>query len=100
MNKYEEYTNKLINLHGITYSLILMEKMLEVSKRTPVLYYFDEAEFTINNTGHYELPKNNSNNKKEDVRERRVENNINFYSEIVKRLRSIQNGKSTTATKQ
>lgn len=95
--RHEQYAKDLVTLHGQPYAIKMMEKALEVSKRANILTYFDEADFSISDGGKYEYAKTQS-GKKNGLKEKRQKQNINFYSEVLKLLRKVTNGKPTATT--
>lgn len=78
----KEYTKQLLKVHGKEDAFKLMKRSLEASKAPGQVTYFDEADFSINNSGHWELNRMQS-NKRTGNKERRIKNNINFYTNVL-----------------
>jgi lipopolysaccharide export LptBFGC system permease protein LptF len=85
----KEYTEQLVKIQGKTDAFRMMKACLEHSKGLGQVTYFDEADFAINNSGHWELNKTQS-SKRAGNKERRVNSNINFYKSVLIELGKIK----------
>lgn len=81
--RHEQYTSELVAKHGPEYALKLMERMLEVSRRSSTTLFYDEADYVTNEHGVYELAKTQS-KKKAGRQAKRIHSNVNFYTEVIR----------------
>lgn len=85
MQRHQEYANELVKKHGEEKAVKIVTENLAIANREPVLTFFDEAEFTINDHGRYEFSKTQG-KKVTKIKDKRVKGNRNFFALVLQLL--------------